>query len=119
MLRNLQGDPGETSRTDLVHVIDKPELSNFGEDDKEVTLLGKPELSSVRVTASSANTTPSVQQQKAQKTIVRTEAGLDALNAAAKSMQSDAPACNVCGHITVRSGTCYKCLNCGNSMGCS
>ncbi|PUZ28860.1 vitamin B12-dependent ribonucleotide reductase [Chitinophaga parva] len=36
-----------------------------------------------------------------------------------RSMQSDAPACNTCGHITVRSGTCYKCLNCGNSMGCS
>ncbi len=36
-----------------------------------------------------------------------------------KTLQSDAPACNVCGHITVRSGTCYKCLNCGNSLGCS
>jgi ribonucleoside-diphosphate reductase alpha chain len=35
------------------------------------------------------------------------------------SMMGDAPSCNVCGHITVRSGTCYKCLNCGNSMGCS
>ncbi len=33
--------------------------------------------------------------------------------------QSDAPSCNVCGHTTLRSGTCYKCLNCGNSMGCS
>ena len=44
---------------------------------------------------------------------------LDAVNAAARSMQSDAPACNTCGHITIRSGTCYKCLNCGNSMGCS
>jgi ribonucleoside-diphosphate reductase alpha chain len=32
---------------------------------------------------------------------------------------SDAPPCDVCGTITVRSGTCYKCLNCGNSMGCS
>ncbi len=31
----------------------------------------------------------------------------------------DAPACDVCGTITVRSGTCYKCLNCGNSLGCS
>jgi ribonucleoside-diphosphate reductase alpha chain len=31
----------------------------------------------------------------------------------------DAPACDVCGTITVRSGTCYKCMNCGNSMGCS
>jgi len=35
------------------------------------------------------------------------------------NMMGDAPACNVCGHITVRNGTCYKCLNCGNSMGCS
>jgi ribonucleoside-diphosphate reductase alpha chain len=34
-------------------------------------------------------------------------------------VQSDAPSCSVCGHTTVRSGTCYKCLNCGNSMGCS
>ena len=35
------------------------------------------------------------------------------------SMMGDAPICNVCGHITIRSGTCYKCLNCGNSLGCS
>ncbi|MEP6614809.1 MAG: vitamin B12-dependent ribonucleotide reductase, partial [Mucilaginibacter sp.] len=34
-------------------------------------------------------------------------------------VQSDAPACNTCGHTTIRSGTCYKCLNCGASMGCS
>ncbi len=42
-----------------------------------------------------------------------------ALITAMKEMQADAPACDVCGTITVRSGTCYKCLNCGNSMGCS
>jgi ribonucleoside-diphosphate reductase alpha chain len=35
------------------------------------------------------------------------------------SMMGDAPACSSCGHITIRSGTCYKCLNCGSSMGCS
>ena len=35
------------------------------------------------------------------------------------ALQADAPACDVCGTITVRSGTCYKCLNCGASMGCS
>ncbi|WP_224744235.1 hypothetical protein [Pontibacter aquaedesilientis] len=35
------------------------------------------------------------------------------------SMMGDVPICNVCGHITLRSGTCYKCLNCGNSLGCS
>jgi len=31
----------------------------------------------------------------------------------------DAPACDICGSITVRNGACYKCFNCGNSMGCS
>jgi len=36
-----------------------------------------------------------------------------------KSFQDDAPACDICGAITVRNGTCYKCFNCGNSMGCS
>jgi ribonucleoside-diphosphate reductase alpha chain len=35
------------------------------------------------------------------------------------TMMGDAPFCDVCGHLTVRNGTCYKCLNCGNSMGCS
>jgi ribonucleoside-diphosphate reductase alpha chain len=33
--------------------------------------------------------------------------------------QSDAPACDGCGAITVRSGNCYLCHNCGQSMGCS
>ena len=37
----------------------------------------------------------------------------------AMESSSDAPPCDVCGTITVRSGTCHKCLNCGNSMGCS
>ncbi len=104
------------NRTDLVHVLNKPEIGNTGEGDGEITYLGKPELSSVRVTAPAANTAP----QKAQKTVaVKAESSLDMVNAAAKNMQSDAPACNTCGHITIRSGTCYKCLNCGNSMGCS
>ncbi len=34
-------------------------------------------------------------------------------------MMGDAPPCDGCGHTTVRNGACYKCLNCGNSMGCS
>lgn len=33
--------------------------------------------------------------------------------------QSDAPSCDNCGSLTVRCGTCYRCFNCGNSMGCS
>lgn len=34
-------------------------------------------------------------------------------------LMGDAPPCTDCGHTTVRNGTCYRCLNCGNSMGCS
>ena len=41
------------------------------------------------------------------------------VNAALSDMMGDAPLCDVCGHITVRNGSCYRCLNCGNSMGCS
>jgi ribonucleoside-diphosphate reductase alpha chain len=33
--------------------------------------------------------------------------------------QSDAPTCPNCGHVAVRNAACYKCLNCGESLGCS
>jgi ribonucleoside-diphosphate reductase alpha chain len=33
-------------------------------------------------------------------------------------LQSDAPPCDNCGMIMVRNGSCYKCLNCGNTSGC-
>jgi ribonucleoside-diphosphate reductase alpha chain len=36
-----------------------------------------------------------------------------------EEMMGDAPVCDGCGHITVRNGACYKCLNCGESLGCS
>jgi len=41
------------------------------------------------------------------------------LSDAMRDCQGDAPACEECGTITVRNGTCYRCLNCGHSMGCS
>ena len=130
-------------RTDLVHVLDKPEVMNTGADDwdevpsNQLEYAKDPELSSIRVTPASGTVAP--QQVKNVKTAqaIRTEnarpdeprlndsvgqavgRGLDAMNAATKSMQSDAPACNVCGHIMMRSGTCYKCNNCGNQGGCS
>ncbi len=109
-------------RTDLVHVLDKPEVLNTGTDnwDDIPTSLEyekEPELSSVRIVGTAGN---SIQPVKTQKAVsVKAENNVDAMSAANKGMQSDAPACNTCGHITVRSGTCYKCLNCGNSLGCS
>lgn len=33
--------------------------------------------------------------------------------------QTDAPTCPNCGNVVVRNGACYKCLNCGESLGCS
>ncbi|MGN6601626.1 MAG: vitamin B12-dependent ribonucleotide reductase [Ginsengibacter sp.] len=107
-------------RNDLVHVLDKPEVENLGNEswDENTPTIGErvPELSDIRVTGSST-----AKSQKLHRTphIKKTNSDLDAVNAASKNMQSDAPACNTCGHITIRSGTCYKCLNCGNSMGCS
>jgi ribonucleoside-diphosphate reductase alpha chain len=112
-------------RTDLVHVQDKPEIMNTGADDWDDVPSGleyvEPELSNVRITPSSANIVPQPvkSQRHTSQQPVKTDTGMDAVNAAAKNMQSDAPACNVCGHIMMRSGTCYKCLNCGNQGGCS
>ena len=113
-------------RTDLVHVVDKPEVMNTGADDwdeipSNLEYASEPELSSVRVVGSTpGNTAPQpVRSQQRTAVVGKADNGLDAMNAAAKNMQSDAPACNVCGHIMMRSGTCYKCLNCGNQGGCS
>ena len=108
-------------RNDLVHVLDKPEVQNLGNEswDAATPTIGdrKHELSEVRVLGT---TTPQPEGVKAHRVhTVKPAGNLDAVSQANKSMQGDAPACNVCGHITVRSGTCYKCLNCGNSLGCS
>lgn len=108
-------------RTDLVHVLNKPEVGNTDDDSSELSYLGKPELSNMRVVAPASSSPASTAVSKNATAVSKAvnSSDLDMVNAAAKNMQSDAPACNTCGHITVRSGTCYKCLNCGNSMGCS
>jgi ribonucleoside-diphosphate reductase alpha chain len=33
--------------------------------------------------------------------------------------QEDAPPCSTCGSIMIRSGACYKCMNCGTTSGCA
>ena len=44
---------------------------------------------------------------------------LEAREKRVAAMQSDAPPCHDCGTIMVRNGTCYRCLNCGATSGCS
>jgi ribonucleoside-diphosphate reductase alpha chain len=36
-----------------------------------------------------------------------------------KENMGDAPACSNCGHMTIRNGSCYVCLTCGDTTGCS
>ncbi len=102
-------------RTDLVHVLDGPEHTGAEADESVPGVM--PPLSNVRVTAAanSSGSAPKV----VKPAVAAVQKGENSTQDYMRSMQSDAPACNVCGHITVRSGTCYKCLNCGNSMGCS
>jgi ribonucleoside-diphosphate reductase alpha chain len=106
-------------RNDLVHVLDKPEVQNLGNADWDMQqpTIGerKPELSEVRVVGNGAAGFHADKKVSALKPY----ASLDPLSAAAKSRQSDAPACTNCGSITTRSGACYKCENCGTQGGCS
>jgi ribonucleoside-diphosphate reductase alpha chain len=47
------------------------------------------------------------------------EHAVRSLNDSVAHFQQDAPTCPNCGHVAVRNGACYKCLNCGESLGCS
>ncbi len=105
--------------TELVHVLDKEKVMNTGTDDWDDQKADeKPELSDVRVIAPAIAAAPAqhAAAPKVHRAAVKAESSTQEF---LKSMQSDSPTCNVCGHLTVRSGTCYKCMNCGNSMGCS
>ncbi|ASZ09975.1 vitamin B12-dependent ribonucleotide reductase [Chitinophaga pendula] len=102
-------------RTDLVHILDTPDDMG-GEQKHEEPDQGTTELSNVRITVVGNNFVAKPVKQAAVAMSGSHESNTQDYM---RSMQSDAPACNTCGHITVRSGTCYKCLNCGNSMGCS
>jgi len=42
-----------------------------------------------------------------------------AAEASLGDLMGDAPVCGSCGHMTVRSGSCYVCLTCGDTTGCS
>jgi ribonucleoside-diphosphate reductase alpha chain len=56
---------------------------------------------------------------QAQSKPAYTERQVKTLSDSVAHFQQDAPTCPNCGHVTVRNGACYKCLNCGESLGCS
>ncbi|NEM99101.1 vitamin B12-dependent ribonucleotide reductase [Pontibacter burrus] len=94
------------NRTDLVHVQpQEPEIINEPLPEPANTIVEKPVNQTNPNCYSVVTKSRTVLMEQTQQVLA--------------NMMGDAPACNVCGHITIRSGTCYKCLNCGNSLGCS
>jgi ribonucleoside-diphosphate reductase alpha chain len=112
-------------RHDLAHI--KPEIdsspldaaSNQGTPPEPPSLRQMPE-SPARDNRPLPHTREATAQSAAMsETLNEAQTGGSPLDAQLDTMMGDAPVCDVCGHITVRNGACYKCLNCGNSMGCS
>ena len=73
------------------------------------------EMSGVQVTADAAKKPVTILNAAATKAASVIEKDEKAVFQA----QSDAPPCFECGSIMVRSGRCYKCLECGSTSGCS
>ena len=92
-------------RKDLVHVITEKKV-----------VLGNPQIQDTDVNPQE-NTFEAA--PKAAETVTSGDKVLKPVLDISGGGQSDAPACTNCGHIMVRSGTCYKCLNCGTQGGCS
>jgi ribonucleoside-diphosphate reductase alpha chain len=101
-------------------VIDDPTHTNLTEAAQEASGAARP-LPSPEVRA--LPTSPSAEARPAAVQAAQEASGYgmehDPLAQQLEEMMGDAPVCDGCGHITVRNGACYKCLNCGNSMGCS
>ncbi|HBK34172.1 TPA: vitamin B12-dependent ribonucleotide reductase [Candidatus Uhrbacteria bacterium] len=96
--------PRDVQMTVGVHVTEDPTDSNIMAEP-----VNKPQVVTVAVEESpEAQSTLFAQSEK-------TTTGLTSTF----DNQSDAPACMTCGSIMVRNGSCYKCLNCGATSGCS
>lgn len=95
--------------TEFVHVKPKQEdlkLNQKNHEDEEV--VNQMNLPMEKAAYISKNIEPTVKEEQ--------QGGMDKM---LSSMMGDAPMCSDCGHVTIRNGSCYRCLNCGTSMGCS
>jgi len=110
------------NRTDLAHVVDetptgqlvrRPHASDMpvGKEHRHTPTVPGPPVAGISPARPVVTTTSRLGDAD--------DAGTASLAYQNKKLLGDAPACDCCGHITIRNGTCYKCLNCGNSMGCS
>ncbi|GAA4300868.1 vitamin B12-dependent ribonucleotide reductase [Nibribacter koreensis] len=97
-------------RTDLVHVP-TPLVASPSQAKEAPTHTSK--------AAELSTTYKSVLSMEAVPTAAASVKGAEQAEQILATYMGDAPICPTCGHLTIRSGTCYKCLNCGNSLGCS
>ena len=102
------------NRTDIVQVPPKEVKESVVTEDVQV-------IQKVEPTTPVQKTKPvtPVQKTDTEQTAQTATNSVDTVQEVLSDMMGDAPACDDCGHITVRNGSCYKCLNCGNSLGCS
>ncbi|MDA9645416.1 vitamin B12-dependent ribonucleotide reductase [Candidatus Actinomarina] len=96
-------------RTDIVQVPPKDKAVQETEPVEMVEKKTKPVAKTETAPVAKTETAP----------VTKTENSVATVQEVLGDMMGDAPACNECGHITIRNGSCYKCLNCGNSLGCS
>jgi ribonucleoside-diphosphate reductase alpha chain len=104
------------NREDLVQK--KPEISNEIDEGE----MDESEADSGFDTSSDTDDIYVVYEQTRKETKQNIQSQNHELNSMSKhneNMMGDAPSCSNCGHITIRNGSCYKCLNCGESLGCS
>ena len=77
------------------------------------------EIGIIHRDAEETETTPAV-EGPANAAQVLMSLGLDPISPTSTFQnQADAPSCSECGSLMVRSGSCYKCHNCGATSGCS
>ncbi|MBC7475962.1 MAG: vitamin B12-dependent ribonucleotide reductase, partial [Candidatus Sericytochromatia bacterium] len=58
-------------------------------------------------------------ENKKQQLQVSNEKRIESHEKVSFMTQEDSPPCTYCGSIMVRNGSCYKCINCGGTSGCS
>ncbi len=118
-------------RTDLTQV--PPDLDEAGPDELEASSSVSESGSVAQGTAERAQAATATAQRTVKSArngngshgagavtaLLESTAPVDMMSAHLSEMMGDAPFCDVCGHITIRNGACYKCPTCGNSLGCS
>jgi ribonucleoside-diphosphate reductase alpha chain len=110
-------------RTDFVQVKPAGIQKNRAEQmaKMEAAMQGQKslDLNSKEPVSTTTASSPTISQAKLPVTNKVETSVVGSVDQQLSNMMGDAPPCPTCGHITIRSGSCYKCLNCGSTTGCS